>query len=114
MRSLTSFRVCASHFRYSLSSGHFAPPRQLVVPDARQLKPLHLASNLLILNHRKIIPFTANPLFSRQKQQTLNQRVQGSSPCAPTKQINCLRGNQPASQAQTNFLVTWLVTFRPA
>jgi hypothetical protein len=56
----------------------------VVVPDARQLKPLHLASNLLILNHRKIIPFTANPLFSRQKQQTLNQRVQGSSPCAPT------------------------------
>jgi hypothetical protein len=47
--------------------------------------PLHLASNLLILNHHKIIPFTANPLIYRQEQQSLNRRVQGSSPCAPTK-----------------------------
>src|SRR6476620_2760680 len=52
--------------------------------------PLHLASNQLILNHHKIIPFTANPLLCRQKQETLNQRVQGSSPCAPTKPINVL------------------------
>src|SRR5208282_3352423 len=46
--------------------------------------PLHIASKLLILNRHEIIPFTASPLFSRQKQQSLNQRVQGSSPCAPT------------------------------
>jgi hypothetical protein len=39
----------------------------------------------LILNSRQIIPFTVNPLCSWQKQQPLNQRVQGSSPCAPTK-----------------------------
>jgi hypothetical protein len=46
--------------------------------------PLHIASKLLILNRHEIIPFTASPLFSRRKQQSLNQRVQGSSPCAPT------------------------------
>jgi hypothetical protein len=46
--------------------------------------PLHIVFNLLILNHHEIIPFTATPLFSRQKQQSLNQRVPGSSPGAPT------------------------------
>jgi hypothetical protein len=54
--------------------------------------PLHFVSNLLILNHRKIIPFTANPLFFWQKHQTLNQRVQGSSPCAPTNYSMYING----------------------
>jgi hypothetical protein len=49
-----------------------------------QAHPLHFASNLLILNSRQINSFTANLLCPRQEQQSLNQRVQGSSPCAPT------------------------------
>ena len=52
--------------------------------------PLHLASNLLILNHHKIISFTVNPLIYRREQQSLNQRVPGSSPGAPTNNIKHL------------------------
>src|SRR6516225_3199933 len=47
--------------------------------------PLHSGFDPLILNHRQLAPFTAIALISRPEQKSLNQRVQGSSPCAPTK-----------------------------
>ena len=43
------------------------------------------------------------------EQPTLNQRVQGSSHCAPTNHFNDL-----CDEREINFLVTQLVTFRPA
>jgi hypothetical protein len=70
----------------SISTPSSAPSvpcaRRPVVFSRAASLPLHIASKLLILNRHEIIPFTASPLFSRQKQQSLNQRVQGSSPCA--------------------------------
>ena len=39
-------------------------------------------------NAEIFISFLANLLISASKHVTLNQRVQGSSPCAPTKNIN--------------------------
>jgi hypothetical protein len=51
----------------------------------RRSLPLHSGFNLLIWNYRQLAPFTAIELISRPEQKSLNQRVQGSSPCAPTK-----------------------------
>ena len=50
---------------------------------------------------------------AKLKQLTLNQRVQGSSPCAPTNNISYLRGQRAPSPVRNNFLVTQLVTFGP-
>jgi hypothetical protein len=44
-------------------------------------------SNSLMSNAAIFISFPSNPLKCRIKHVTLNQRVQGSSPCAPTSKI---------------------------
>ena len=48
------------------------------------------------------------------EQLTLNQRVQGSSPCAPTIDINDLATLHGRSDCKNKILVTRLVTFRQA
>jgi hypothetical protein len=45
---------------------------------------------------------------------SLNQRVQGSSPCAPTIEIKDLAGVSPSPVTPKPVLVTRLVTFRQA
>jgi hypothetical protein len=47
-------------------------------------------SNSLMGNAAIFIFFPSNPLKCRIKHVTLNQRVQGSSPCAPTNKFNML------------------------
>jgi hypothetical protein len=45
---------------------------------------LLIASNPLFCNSAKLHQFEVKPLRQMEKAETLNQRVQGSSPCAPT------------------------------
>jgi hypothetical protein len=56
-------------------------PPVLLVP----ICGLHLDGNRLICNTRKCNQFASKPLIFQLSKLTLNQRVQGSSPCAPTK-----------------------------
>jgi hypothetical protein len=48
---------------------------------------LHFTHNQLFYFGAKWIQFAAKLLISSQNDLTLNQRVQGSSPCAPTTQL---------------------------
>ena len=48
-------------------------------------RDLQYARNVLILLGRKTVVFTPKPMKSHRKHETLNHRVPGSSPGAPTK-----------------------------
>jgi hypothetical protein len=58
---------------------------------------LHFSRNSLFCNGTKMLQFVIKPLTLQQKDVTLNQRVQGSSPCAPT---NLARKNKCKTRNQ--------------
>ena len=65
-----------------------------------------LLAKLLRINDTKVIQFEAKVLIVLREYETLNHRVQGSSPCAPTtlRRFNCdlSRGRQMAVVPHTD------------
>ena len=66
-----AYRTTRAATNWHERCGRFVFRSGLQVASHVSPSPLHLASNQLILNHHKIIPFTANPLLCGQKQETL-------------------------------------------
>ncbi len=67
-----------------------------------QLFDLQVLRNLLIANGRKSHRFTANCLIDLRRNWTLNQRVPGSSPGAPTKQEFLVSSSFASCRLRTN------------
>ena len=61
---------------------------------------LHSRCNRLIFRMSKLVRFTDKPLNEAHKEETLNQRVPGSSPGAPTKNIKHLQDQRRARSSQ--------------